>query len=241
MVFKLIRIALVEDDIHYMEHLISFIQQYERAKKTKIRISTFTDGLEIIDNYRGDFDIILMDIEMTYLDGIATAEKIRAIDSEVIIIFITNAPQYAISGYKVDALDYVLKPISYFSLSERLDRALLRMQKRIQQKFITINLAGGMKKIDISTILYIEVQNHDLIFYTQSESYQTPGTLKLLEDELKEYNFFRCHKGYLVNLEHINAVKNSDIFIDSHIIHVSRARKKEFIDSLNNYLNEASK
>ena len=83
-----------------------------------------------------------MDIEMRFMDGMTAAEKIREHDSEVVIIFITNMPQYAIKGYLVDALDYVLKPVSYFAFSQRIDRALVRMKKR-DRKYLTIAVKGG--------------------------------------------------------------------------------------------------
>ena len=99
------------------------------------------------------------------------AEKIREHDSEVVIIFITNMPQYAIKGYLVDALDYVLKPVSYFAFSQRIDRALVRMKRR-DRKYLTIAVKGGMQKIDISQIYYVEVQDHDLIYYTAAGTFR---------------------------------------------------------------------
>ncbi len=71
-----------------------------------------------------------MDVEMKFMDGMSAAEEIRKMDTEVVIIFITNMAQYAIRGYAVDALDYVLKPVSYFAFSQRLNRAIGRMKKR---------------------------------------------------------------------------------------------------------------
>ena len=81
-------------------------------------------GDEIALGYKAVYDIILMDIEMKFMDGMMAAEEIRKVDTEVIIIFITNSPQYAIKGYAVDALDYVLKPVSYYAFSQRLGRAV---------------------------------------------------------------------------------------------------------------------
>jgi DNA-binding LytR/AlgR family response regulator len=181
-----------------------------------------------------------MDIEMMFMDGMTAAGKIRAMDSEVIIIFITNMPQYVIEGYKVDALDYVLKPLTYFALSQRIDRALSRLQRRTKQ-FITIGLKAGMQKVNISRIKYIEVQNHDSIIYTLDGNFTTKETLKNLEDSIGSNAFFRCNKCYLVNLEFVDGIQNYDIMIGNDLIQVSRARKKEFMDALNDYINEVSK
>lgn len=105
----MIRIALVEDDPAYAEQLLSYLKEYEKESKERISVQTFSDGEDIVTEYRADYDIILMDVEMKFMDGMSAAEEIRKMDTEVVIIFITNMPQYAIQGYRVDALDYVLK------------------------------------------------------------------------------------------------------------------------------------
>lgn len=107
----MIRLALVEDDALYRSQLREYIDKYSAASGEKFTVTEFSDGDEIALGYKAVYDIILMDIEMKFMDGMMAAEEIRKIDTEVIIIFITNSPQYAIKGYAVDALDYVLKPV----------------------------------------------------------------------------------------------------------------------------------
>ena len=110
-------------------------------------------------------------------DGMSAAEEIRKIDTEVVIIFITNMAQYAIRGYAVDALDYVLKPVSYFAFSQRLNRAISRMKKR-ETKMIMVNIKGGTVRINIANIYYIESQGHTLILHTILGDYETTGVMK---------------------------------------------------------------
>ncbi|MDF2789921.1 MAG: DNA-binding response regulator, partial [Neobacillus sp.] len=100
----MIRIAIVEDEINYQEQLIEFLRRFEKDRGETIEITTYSDGDEIIENYKAQFDIILLDVQMRFMDGMSAAEEIRKSDSEVVIIFITNAAQYAIKGYAVDAL-----------------------------------------------------------------------------------------------------------------------------------------
>lgn len=119
----MIRLALVEDDELYRSQLREYIDKYSAASGEKFTVTEFSDGDEIALGYKAVYDIILMDIEMKFMDGMMAAEEIRKVDTEVIIIFITNSPQYAIKGYAVDALDYVLKPVSYYAFSQRLGRA----------------------------------------------------------------------------------------------------------------------
>ena len=120
----MIRLALVEDDELYRSQLREYIDKYSAVSGEKFTVAEFSDGDEIALGYKAVYDIILMDIEMKFMDGMMAAEEIRKVDTEVIIIFITNSPQYAIKGYAVDALDYVLKPVSYYAFSQRLGRAV---------------------------------------------------------------------------------------------------------------------
>lgn len=236
---RMIRIALVEDDLNYRKKLVSYLEQYEKESCGKIYIAVFTDGDEIVEEYKADYDIILMDIEMKFMDGMTAAEKIREVDSEVVIIFITNMPQFVMKGYMVDALDYVLKPITYFSFSQKIDRAITRMKKR-NEKYITIAIKGGMQKLNVAKILYIEVQDHSLIFHTVNGEYTTKGTMRDVEELLRKENFFRCNKCYLINLGYVENIQNYDVKVKSDVVQVSRSRKKGLIDALNNYLNEGS-
>ena len=126
----MIRIAIVEDDRVYAGTLQEYLCRYEKESGEIIQSTLFEDGEDIAVGYRAEYDIILMDIEMQFMDGMSAAETIRKVDEEVTIIFITNMAQYAIRGYSVNALDYVLKPVSYFAFSQRLDRAVSRLRKK---------------------------------------------------------------------------------------------------------------
>lgn len=149
-------------------------------------------------------------------------------------------PQYAIHGYAVDALDYVLKPINYYAFSQRIDRALIRMRRR-EKTYISISYKGGVMKIDTDTIYFIETQNHDLIFHTSEGDFVTRATLKEVENKLDEKKFFRSSKCYLINLEYVDGYQNNEIRLANNNLQVSRGRKKELLDVLNNYMNEVSK
>lgn len=236
----MLHIAVVEDDKMYAAQLKEYLERYQKEKNQKMSVSMFSDGEDIVTDYSADFDIILMDIEMQFLDGMSAAERIREKDSEVVIIFITNMPQYAIQGYRVDALDYVLKPLSYFAFSQRIDRALTRIKKK-EVRYVVIPLKGGKRKIDLSRLCYVEVRDHDLIYHTVDGDYVTKGAMKEAEDALAEGDFFRCNRCYLVNLEYVENFQGSDVTVNGDVIQVSRSRKRAFLDTLNDYMNEVGK
>lgn len=108
------KIAIVEDQEETRESLNRFVRQYAQEQGLQVEISLITDGAEIAEHYTPGFDIIFMDVEMPRLDGFGAAEAIRAVDADVVLVFVTNMAQYAIRGYEVDALDYVLKPVNYY-------------------------------------------------------------------------------------------------------------------------------
>ena len=141
----MIRIAIVEDDRVCAGTLQEYLCRYEKESGEMIQSTLFEDGEDIAVGYRAEYDIILMDIEMQFMDGMSAAEAIRKVDEEVTIIFITNMAQYAIRGYSVNALDYVLKPVSYFAFSQRLDRAVSRLRKK-EKHYVVIKFRGGSKK-----------------------------------------------------------------------------------------------
>ena len=129
----MIKIAIVEDDLTYARQLKEYLQKYASEYSEQFEISEYLDGDAIVEGYHSQFDIILMDVEMRFMNGMTAAEEIRKTDNEVVIIFITNMPQYAIRGYAVQAFDYILKPVSYFAFSQRRVRAISRMKKREQK------------------------------------------------------------------------------------------------------------
>ena len=138
--------------------------------------------------------------------------------------------QYAIRGYAVDALDYVLKPVSYFAFSQRLSRAIGRMKKR-ETKMIMVSMKGGTVRINIANIYYIESQGHTLILHTILGDYETTGTMKEMEEKLADMNFCRGNKGYLINLAHVDGITDGCAMVKGEQLVLSRARKKEFMAS----------
>ncbi len=235
----MIRIALVEDSAADRALMQDYLRQYEQESGMKFHLKVFTDGEEIVENYRAEYDLILLDIEMKYMDGMTAAEHIRQADPDVTLIFITNMPQFAMSGYRVNALDYMLKPVSYFAFSQRLAKALNRMDQR-REKHIIIPQKGGLQKVNVSRIRYVEVFDHDLIFHTVQGDITAKGAMREVEEQLGE-GFFRCNKCYLLNLDHVDSIQGNDVTVGWDVIQVSRARRKALMDALNDFISEVGK
>ena len=178
---------------------------------------------------------------MRFMDGMSAAEEIRRSDKEVVIIFITNMPQYAIRGYAVEALDYILKPVSYFAFSQRLSRAISRMKKR-EQRSVIIPVKGGTVRVEASSIQYIESQGHSIIYHTTGGDYVSSGTMKDSEEALRELHFFRGSKWYLINLQQVEGLDDDIAKLKGgKTVALSRGRKKEFMEALAQYWGEVMK
>jgi DNA-binding LytR/AlgR family response regulator len=231
----MINIAIVEDEEEYAGTLSAYISRYVRESGNDLVQTRYTDGSGIVDDYKGQYDIILMDIKMKYMDGMSAAEQIRKIDPQVIIIFITNMIQYAIKGYAVDALDYVLKPVEYFPFSKTLEKAVERLPHDTKH-YLTVSNKDGTVKLAVASIKYIESQGHNLSFHTKDEVVTITATMKSVEKELAAEHFFRCNKGCLVNLSFVEGIRDGCAVVGNEMLPVSRARKNDFMEALADFL-----
>lgn len=233
----MINIAIVDDDSFFVERIKEYLKKYEQQTGKVFNIDSFSDGDMIVHQYSHKFDIIFMDVEMKFMDGMSAAEEIRKIDSEVEIIFITNMAQYAIRGYAVQALDYLLKPVSYFAFSQCLNKALVRKDNR-ETKIVVLDIKGGKARIDVKEIYYFETQGHTTICHTANGEYHLLSTLREVDSMFSGMHFFRISKSYLINLAHVDKFHNDEIKIGKISLPVSRARKKDFLAALTSYWGE---
>ena len=210
----MLKIAVVDDEKVYIDQIQEYIRQYSAEKKREIQTETFCDGSALLENYSPRFDIILLDIEMGKLNGMET---------------------YAINGYDVGALDYVLKPINYYTFSVRLDRAVSRVKKR-QPEEILLNLPDGIKRLKVDRIHYVEVQNRMLHYHTEDGVFVVRGTLQGAEETLKESHFVRCNHWYLVNLQYVSEIRRNIVIVAGDELEISRRNKTAFLSELTDYM-----
>jgi len=229
------RVAIVEDDPASAERSREHLQAYSREHNVEFTVTLYQDGDELVQGYRHTHDMIFLDIQMTFLDGMSAAEAVRKVDGEVILIFITNTPQFAIKGYLVDALSYLLKPVSYFMLSQELTRSLAVLEKRASFHLL-VPQPNGLLKVDVRGIRYIESYQHRVIVHEGRAVLSFIGTLKEMEAKLAGRGFCRCHNGCLVNLAYVTGVRDNDVLLGDLRLAVSRPRRKAFLLALTEYV-----
>lgn len=238
----MIRIAIVEDERSYQEHLVRCLIRYEEEEQLKIQVQIFSDGAKFMEAYEAGnqaWDIIFLDIKMKEKDGIQTAQEIREQDKDVVLIFITTMAQYAMKGYEVDALDFILKPVSYGQFALKMRKARNAVKKKGIRYLL---LAEGDRKDKVGTdqILYIEVKNHTVYVVTADHTYVVRSSMKQLEKTVDGLAFSRCSAAFLVNLQSIKRIQKDEVLMDNgDILVITRSRKKEFLEAFSNYLGES--
>ncbi|MBR1572474.1 MAG: response regulator transcription factor [Lachnospiraceae bacterium] len=231
------KIAIVEDEKECQSVLVDYLNQYEKERDVAIMPRIFNDGIDIMDDYSADYDIIFLDIRMKHKDGMKTAQEIRQVDNDVIIIFITSLAQYAIEGYKVNASDFILKPVKYNQLQLTLDKALETIKKWKREKQILVVDGTAKRKISTDDIYYVEVIDHDLHFHTKhGVMVQKNTTMRAMEAELVPYNFARGNNAYTINLKYVELVKGDEVMVNGNSLYMSRGRKKDFLRALADYV-----
>lgn len=229
----MIRVAIVEDEINNAQWLQKCLMRYGTEHAMSFQVRHFSDGQEFYLQYKSDFDIIFFDVCMPKMDGFEAARKIRNIDSVTVILFLTNMAQYAIKGYEVDALDYLVKPLQYEILCLKLDKAL-RALGRQQKKTMMIANRDKVQRVETARIHFVETFDHELRYHTEDGIFSQTGntSLRELEQELADVSFVSCNRCYLVNLQYVDRIEGEHVWVSGQQLKISRSRKKEFMQAL---------
>lgn len=231
----MIRIAVAEDSAEDQELLSQHIRCFAEKTDEAVSLSIFHNGMELLEAYRPElWDLVMLDIEMPVLDGLSAAQELRRLDTDILIMFITNMAQYALKGYEVDALDYVLKPLSYYAFALKLKKVQRILREKAGESRMLL-FDGELRRVPVQSILYIEVADHKLCYHTYEGESVVTGSLKTLERDLAGCHFTRCNNCYLVNLIHVRKVTTDQVWIEDTPLKISRPRRKEFMDALSAY------
>lgn len=215
------RIAICDDERTYIEKIKNDINSL-KTHENEFKFSEFESGEAFISEFSKDkYDLIILDIEMKDLNGLQTAEFLRQIDKNVILIFMTSYDKFVYQGYEVNAFRYILKnqpePIYLKQLSDTIQE-YYRNKKYI--KVVDNDIEKGLLTVDI---LYIEVYSHQIVIHTFNKEYYQKGKLSDYEKMLEECLFVRSDKSVLINIANIDYIKKNQVYMkNGKILYVSR-------------------
>lgn len=231
----LMRIAVIEDDQRYIDAVKDYIQRYETATGFACEVIPFSSADAFLFNYRPIYDCAIMDIDLPGMGGMEAAKKLREMDENVMIVFSTSYAQFAINGYEVNAIDYLVKPYPYEAFALTLDRARRRAAVQLMDS-ITVRNREREVHIPVRSIFYVEQKNHRLLYHTDTGVIDVWGTMPMAEKTLAPFSGFeKCGASYLVNLRYVRAVVDGMVTVGNEKLSLSRGRKKEFLQALNTF------
>ena len=224
------RIAICDD----LEEARKKTAEALRTVVRELSITEFDDGKELLRAHAfHPFDLIVLDILMPNMNGMEIAAELRKNDTDTPVIFLSESDEFGVESYRVFAFDYLLKPID----PEQLKLCMKRLFARFKKKdYITVTYSGTETNILLSNILYLESNLRKVIFtLSGNRRIEVTGKLSDFEGALTAHGFCRCHKSYIVNMEHIDSIgDNAFVLTDGKTVKISRAymhsAKKAYFD-----------
>ena len=233
----MIKIAIVEDDESVAKELETLVKQFMRETKQRSNVSLFPSAESFLFTDVAQFDLVFMDIHLPKMDGMDAAKKLKELAPHTLMIFVTSLAQYALDGYGVGAFDFIVKPVSYYNLEIKLQRAMKAIKQTEDEK-IVIHNKTQTNVVLISDIYYVEIMLHMVVYYTKDGEYTTTGTMKKIVEELSDYPFAICNQSYLVNLKYVSKIESYTVTVAGMELAISRNKRNELKRALNEYLTE---
>lgn len=221
------RIAVLDDNPSDARRLMDYLERYRQEQGLAFQTDAFYASLDFLEEFHGGYDVIFLDIEMPGSDGLEVAQEIRSKDESAGIIFITNMAQYAIRGYEVDAVDFMVKPVGYHNFAQKLEKAI-RFAKKRDQRFLLLSSKDGLCRVAASEILYIEKDKNYLVYHTRRGLFRELGSIQDAREKLGRLPFSECTSGCLVNLGYVDRVGRESVLVLTEELPLSRRMKKRF-------------
>jgi len=235
----MIRTAICEDEASTRIYLSSLIQ----AQPCPCEIVEYASATDCLAEPRR-IDLLFLDIELNAsglgMDGMALARKIRERDSatQPVIIFVTGYDRYVFDAFDVGAFQYLLKPVDERKFAQVFARAVEQIEanKEKRVRALTLPSANTSRTIQLDSIYYIESRNHQVTFHLKAGSFTCYAKIGDLEAELSD-QFFRIHKGYLVNLSYVEAYSRTEVtLISGAKLLLSKYKYQDFVKTYLRFL-----
>lgn len=238
----MLNIAITEDDKDAAEKLKAALVRYGEEKGEAVVCTVFSCVEAFLSDYKPKYDVVFLDIMLPGITGMAGAHKLREVDPYVPLVFITSLAQFAVEGYSVNAAGYIVKPFEYYDLKMFMDRICRNIRGDEKGDYILITAGGGNRRVKIQDIYYIETRGHMLVYHTaEGELSSYTKTMKELEKELEPFGFHRSAVSHLVNITHVTGIVGNEITVNGETLPITRGKKKEFTNTVNEYMRGKAK
>ena len=228
------KIAIVEDEWESAERLSQCLELYSRESGAMFNITRYKNGLNFLEEYKPTYDIVFMDIDMPHKNGLAVAGELRRIDPAVVLIFVTFLAKYAVRGYEVEALSYMVKPLNYNAFNMTMDRAVSRCA-RWDRPTVLLPSSEGTIRIELSCLNCVEIADHNITYHTTQGDFSAYGTMRTVEKLLPAQQFSRCNRSVLVNLRSVKRISGDFVYVGDQKFEISRTRKQAFLEAIHAY------
>jgi len=232
------RIAICDDEPVFVESLRKLLEACDVFDED-VEVSEYTDGMSLLSGHtKCPYDIVLLDIEMESMTGLEAGQRLRSMDRNVLIIYITGFIKYALDSFRIEPFDYLLKPIDHAKMNDVLGRAL----KKLREKNYIVDFRRKDKHyaLKVCDIVYLESRSRHITFYTHDRNGEDPkciGKLDEYERSLSPYGFLRCHQSYLINMSYIKCIDTKTITTTLGTTVDMSARKKQYcLNAFNEYI-----
>lgn len=231
----MIRVALVEDEDVWAETFTDYVKKFASENGEAVTCTRFPDADGFLAGYRAEYDVVLMDIGLPGTSGMEAAKKLREKDTAVVLVFITSMMQFAVNGYEVDAVDFIVKPVPYFVFSVKFRRVVEKIALR-KETVLPVKTDAGTVNVPSSKIKYVEIIKHYTVYHTTDGDYRARGALKDVEPLLEKYDFVRCNNCYLVNLKYVKSIRGYTVNVGGDELLISHPKRSNFVKAVNDYL-----
>ena len=223
----MLSIAVCDDEVIECCRMAGKIKDILEEMKIPCIIRQFRSGKELLQASES-FDILFLDILMSDLNGMQTAQMFRKKAFDRILIFISSSREYVFEAYDVEAFQYLLKPVDDRKLKTVLQKAVLKTESR-SQEFIIVNRERQKKKLFLDDIYYFEIKGRMIDVHGTEGIFTYYERIKDLEDKLRDRGFFRCHKSYLINLKYVDVYNRQEAILENgEKVIIAKRRYEEF-------------
>ena len=233
------RILVLEDDAREADVLINHVNRYAKETGATLTVKWSRSPMELQD-ISAVCDVCFMDIDMPGMSGMEAATLLRTYDEVTPIVFVTNLAQYAVRGYEVDAVGFMVKPVSYGAFRMRMDKALLVLE-RSRPASLQIRSKGTSRVLRLDDVVFAESRGHDVVYHlVGGEDVSERSTLQAVVKRLEDQPFVRISRGVLVNATHVRSYRGNEVRMDEGtVLTFGRTMRSDAARAINDFFGDA--